>query len=210
MIAELHGKFYNHMEDELTGNFFGTLRYVDSEKILQPLLQKCIRPKNFSNAIKKINDGWWADKIKFWPYDTLGEIDVLLNFDKILIGVEVKYQSGESGTNQLDREAEILQRKAGDKDKLLILLAPENTCLEIVTPARRKIIFDNFSVNLGYVAWEDIFDELKNFQPQSQLEQLISDDLIKLLELKNFNRFRSFDKLNFLPIVEEDKFYVFD
>ncbi len=210
MIAELHGKLENHMEDELTGNFFGTIRYVDAEKIFRPLFEKCIRPTNFADAAKKIEDGWWADKIKFWPHDTLGEIDVLLNFDKILIGVEVKYQSGESGTNQLDREADILQRKAGDKDKILILLAPESRCLDVVTPARQKIIFDKFGVRLGYVAWEDIFDELKNFQAHSPLEKLIVDDLTKLLTRKGFDRFRSFDNLSLLSPVEEGKFYVFD
>ena len=208
MIAELHGKLENHMEDELTGNFFGTLRYVEAEKILRPLLEKCIRPNELAAAVNKIDDGWWADKIKFWPHDKLGEIDLLLEFDKILIGVEVKFLSGESGANQLDREANILQRKAGDKDKLLILLAPESTCLDVVTPARKKKIFDDFGVRLGSVAWEDIFDTLKTFQPVTNLERLIIDDLSKLLARKKFNRFRSFDMT--LPNVEEGKFYVFD
>ena len=208
MIAELHGKLENHMEDELTGNFFGALRYVEAEKILRPLLEKCIRPNDFAAAVNKIDDGWWADKIYFWQYDPLGEIDVLIDFDRILIGVEVKFLSGESGMNQLDREAGILQRKAGSREKLLVLLAPESTCLDVVTPARQKKILDDFGVKLGSVAWEDIFDELKNFQSATNLEQLIVDDLSKLLARKNFNRFRSFDMT--LPTVEEGKFYVFD
>ena len=208
MIAELHGKLENHMEDELTGNFFGALRYVEAEKILRPLLEKCIRPNDFAAAVNKIDDGWWADKIYFWQYDPLGEIDVLIDFDRILIGVEVKFLSGESGANQLDREANILQRKAGSREKLLILLAPESTCLDVVTPARQKIILDDFGVKLGSVAWEDIFYALKNFQPATNLERLIVDDLLKLLARKKFNRFRSFDMP--LPTVEEEKFYVFD
>ena len=93
-----------------------------------------------------------------------------MEFDRILIGVEVKFLSGESGANQLDREANILQRKAGDRDKLLILLAPESTCLDVVTPARQQMILDRYGVKLGSVAWEDIFDELKNFQSATNLE----------------------------------------
>ena len=207
MIAELHGKLENHMEDELTGNFFGTLRYVEAEKILRPLFEKCIRPAELAATVNKITDGWWADKIKFWSYDKLGEIDVLLDFDRVLIGVEVKFLSGESGANQLDREANILQRKAGSREKLLILLAPETTCLNVVTPARQKIILKKFGVKLGWVAWEDFFDVLKTFKPATNLEQLIIDDLANLLAQKKFNRFRSFDMT--LPTVEEGKFYVF-
>lgn len=204
LIAELHGKLENHQEDELTGNFFGTLRYVDSEKILRPLLEKCVRPNNFAVAVKKIDDGWWADKIKFWPHDKLGEIDLLLDFDKVLIGVEVKYHSGESGTNQLEREAGILQRRTGNKEKILILLAPESTCLDVVTPARRKRILADFGVRLGYVAWEDVFDTLKNFPTHSQLERLIVDELTKLLAKKGFNRFRSFDDLIAQPTISPE------
>ena len=209
MIAELRGKIENNKEDELTGNFFGTLRYTGFEKILQPLFVRCIRPKELDKKLKNIRSGYWGDKIHFWPYDSLGEIDVLLDFDEILIGVEVKYQSGLSSDDQLEREAEILQNKANGREKILILLAPESTCLEIVTNRRRRNIFNEFSVNLGYISWEDIADELTKLQ-LTDFDALIAEDLIKLLKLKGFESFRSFDSLNILPKVEEDKIYVFD
>jgi len=209
LIAELRGKIENNKEDELTGNFFGTLRYTGFEKILQPLFVRCIRPTELADKLKNIRGGYWDDKIHFWPYDLLGEIDVLLDFEEILIGIEVKYQSGLSSDDQLEREAEILQKKANGREKILILLAPESTCFEIVTERRRKNIFNEFGVNLSYISWENVSDELTKLQ-LTDFDALIAEDLIKLLKIKGFESFRSFDSLNFLPKVEEDKFYVFD
>ena len=209
MIAELRGKIENNKEDELTGNFFGTLRYTGFEKILQPLFVRCIRPTELADKLKNIRGGYWDDKIHFWPYDLLGEIDVLLDFEEILICIEVKYQSGLSSDDQLEREAEILQNKANGREKILIFLAPESTCLEIVTNRRRKDIFNEFGVNLSYISWENVSDELNKLQ-LTDFDALIAKDLIDLLKLKGFESFRSFDSLNFLPKVEEDKFYVFD
>jgi len=192
LIAELRGKIENNKEDELTGNFFGTLRYTGFEKILQPLFVRCIRPAELADELKNIRGGYWGDKIHFWPYDSPAEIDVLLDFEEILIGVEVKYQSSESGLNQLEREAEILQNKANGREKILILLAPESTCLEIVTNRRRKNILDEFGVNLSYISWENVSDELNKLQ-LTDFDALIAKDLIDLLKLKGFESFRSFD-----------------
>ena len=192
MIAELRGKIENNLEDELTGNFFGTLRYSGFEKILQPLFVKCIRPIEFADKIKMIRSGYWADKIYFWQYDSPAEIDVLLDFDEILIGVEVKYQSGLSGDDQLEREAEILNQKANGREKILILLAPESKCHEIVTKTRRRNIFNEFGVNLCSISWEDVSDELTKLRLKDY-DALIADDLIKLLRLKGFESFRSFE-----------------
>ena len=192
MIAELRGKIENNKEDELTGNFFGTLRYTGFEKILQPLFVRCIRPKELDKKLKNIRSGYWGDKIHFWPYDSLGEIDVLLDFEEILIGVEVKYQSDLSTDDQLEREAKILKNKANGREKILILLAPETKCHEIVTKTRRRNIFNEFGVNLGYISWEDIADELTKLQ-LTDFDALIAEDLIGLLRLKGFESFRSFN-----------------
>lgn len=192
MIAELYGKIENNKEDELTGNFFGTLRYTGFEKILQPLFVRCIRPAELANKVKKIRGGYWGDKIRFWPYDSPAEIDVLLDFEEILIGVEVKYQSNLSGDDQLEREAEILQKKANGREKILILLAPESKCHEIINKTRRRNIFNEFGVNLSYISWEDVSDELIKLQ-LTDFDALIAEDLIKLLRLKGFESFRSFE-----------------
>ncbi len=196
MIAELCGKLENHMEDELTGNVFGTLRYAAFEKILKPILKSCVRPKNLAAVIDKVHCEFFGDKIIFWQKTKLGEPDLLLTFDEVIICIEVKYSSGLSGDNQLEREAEIISRKAEGREKILLLLAKESACLDIVTDSYRKKIFDKFKVNLGYIAWEDFLDALKTLQTAATLnpyENIIVDDLIKLLTLKGFAPFRSFD-----------------
>ena len=196
MIAELHGKLENHMEDELTGNVFGTLRYAAFNKILKPILKSCVRPKNIAAVIEKINCDFFGDKIIFWEKTKYGEPDLLLNFDEAIICIEVKYLSGLSGDNQLEREAKIISDKSAGREKILLLLAKESACLDIVTDSYRKKIFDKFKVNLGYIAWEDFLDALKNLQtaaPLNPYENIIVDDLIKLLTLKGFAPFRSFD-----------------
>ena len=192
MIAELRGKIESNLEDELTGNFFGTLRYTGFEKILQPLFIKCIRPAELANKIKNIRGGYWDDKISFWPYDSPAEIDVLLDFEEILIGIEVKYQGGLSTYDQLEREAKILKKKADGREKILILLAPETTCLEIVTKRRSNMVFKEFGVNLSYISWEEVSDELTKLQ-LNNFDALIAEDLIKLLKIKGFESFRSFE-----------------
>lgn len=192
MIAELRGKIIDNNEDELTGNFFGTLRYTGFEKILKPLLVKCIRPAELADKIKNIRVGYWDDKISFWQYDSPTEIDVLLDFDEILIGIEVKYRSGLSSDDQLEREAEILRKKANGRGKILILFAPKETCIKIVTKTIRKNIFNDFGVNLCYISWEDVLSELKKIS-LTDFDALIADDLIKLLNLKGFETFRSFE-----------------
>lgn len=192
MIAELRGKIIDNNEDELTGNFFGTLRYTGFEKILKPLLVKCIRPAELVDKIKNIRVGYWDDKISFWQYDSSAEIDVLLDFEEILIGIEVKYRSGLSSDDQLEREAEILRKKAKGRGKILILLAPQETCIKIVTKTIRKNIFNDFGVNLCYISWENVLSELKKLS-LTDFDALIADDLIKLLNLKGFENFRSFE-----------------
>ncbi len=196
MLAELHDKLENHMEDELTGNVFGTLRYTAFNKILQPLLTVCIRPKEIAAVVDKINCEFFGDKIKFWSYDKMGELDLLMTFNEVIIGVEVKYLSGLSGANQLERETEIVARKAGGREKILLFLAPESTCLEIVTADYRKKFLDEYGVKLCYIAWEDFLDALKNLANDTTFnpyEKIIVDDLIKLLTLKEFARFRTFN-----------------
>ena len=65
MLAELCGKLENHMEDELTGNVFGTLRYAAFEKILKPILKSCVRPQNLAAVIDKFTANFLATKLFF-------------------------------------------------------------------------------------------------------------------------------------------------
>ena len=155
MIAEIKGKLsqtgYNlneSLEDNLTGNFFGALRYIPFDLALRNILSAGVHPREIGDLIGKISADFWSDKIEFWPKADEGEIDALLNFDDTIIGIEVKYASGlssddaidnssmidkqsveaEDSKNQLSRESRIVSRKGECKTKILLFIANRESC----------------------------------------------------------------------------------
>lgn len=215
MIAELHNKIsssYSNLteksEDELTGNFFGCLRYIPFNKGLKKILLDCIRPKELLQYIEPLEINEWSDKIEFWKrvkmQDRYTELDVFLDLDDLLIGIEVKYLSGLSteddvdnseveeqiSYNQLSREARALNHINKDKDKLLILLADELSCAEIYNNVKRRNIISG--VKFGYMSWQEILILLRKTPNLNPYEQVIINDIILLLEKKGFKRFENF------------------
>ena len=189
LISEIEGKISStgsnlseRLEDKLTGDFFGSLRYIPFNKATKSILSKTKILKENSTQIlgmvNKLDIDYWDSNIEFWPYDSLGELDVLLDFDEIVIGIEVKLYSGlssdagvdnstydyvEESSHQLSRESRILKRKimGTNKSALLIFIAPEYNCYPICKEAYdRNIIEDR--VVLGYLSWEEILAVLEN------------------------------------------------
>ena len=133
MIAEIKGKvnmqntnLTSLREDELTGNFFGNLRYIPFAKGLKKVLRNAIRPTALQSMIDEIDADYWNDNLFLWDRvresDRITELDVHMDFSTIVIGIEVKYRSGlssedteedenlsaENSINQLSREARVL------------------------------------------------------------------------------------------------------
>jgi hypothetical protein len=166
----------------LTGNLFGALRYIPFSAGLGEVLANGVYPKSIREDIRGINSDFWADKIDFWPYDREGEIDALIELEKMIIGIEVKYQSRlssndevtnnadkmkeeeiEQSLNQLARESRIISRKGQHKNKLLLFIADRKSCKEVyVDLSDRKII--EKGVMLGYISWQDFLHQLKNLR----------------------------------------------
>lgn len=215
MIAEIYNKISSscsnlteRSEDSLTGYFFGGMRYIPFDKGLKNILLNCIRPKELVKYIEPIKVVEWADKIEFWKRvkveDRNTELDVCLNFEDLLLGVEVKYLSGLSSEdevdnsngneqisyNQLSREARALSQIDKDKNKLLILLADELSCFKIYQNVQRRNIISG--VELGYISWQEILIALKKIKNINTYEQVIINDMILLLEKKGFKRFENF------------------
>ena len=148
MIAEIKGKV--KCEDELTGSFFGNLRYIPFDKGLKKILRNAIRPIELQSLVDEIDAYYWNDNISFWDKVRVGgkitEFDVLMDFSTVTIGIEVKYQSGlssddgkdiadvsaENSKNQLSREARALRLVGTGKSKLLLLLADDLECAKII------------------------------------------------------------------------------
>lgn len=226
MIAEIKGKVNRQntnltelREDELTGNFFGSMRYIPFNKGLKKVLKNAIRPVELQNMIDEIDAYYWDDKIFFWEKirenDNSTELDVRMDFSSIIIGIEVKYQSGlssedkevdesilaENSSNQLSREARILRLIGADKKKLLLLLADDLACAETIQEIK---IIDG--VQLGYLSWQEVLIQLKGLTELNNFEQLVVADIIELLEKKGFLRFSGFE-MDIPDISNKDNWY---
>lgn len=213
MIAEIKGKVNKQntnltelREDELTGNFFGNMRYIPFAKGLKKILKNAIRPVELQNMLDEVDVYYWDEKIFFWEKirenDNITELDVRMDFSSIIIGIEVKYRSGlssedkeddesissENSFNQLSREARILRLVGADKKKLLLLLADDLACAETIQGIK---MIDG--VQLGYLSWQEVLIQLKELTELNDFEQLVIADIIELLEKKGFLRFYNFD-----------------
>ena len=214
MLAEIHGKISrqghnlsDRLEDNLTGNVFGALRYLPFSQGLGHILKQTLQ----SNAALLENlDDDWASYIHFWPYHAEGEIDLLINFPTCIIGIEVKLFSGlssddestdaETSRNQLSREARILHSLAPEKEKLLIFLAPDSLCKNINAPILSTVAFEKIS-------WEDFLHATKETQAENPYMETLLIDITQLLIRKGFERFQTM-KLD-LPIVYAEDYFAF-
>ncbi len=211
MVEEFYGKISrsgsnlsDSLEDKLTGDFFGTLRYMDFCDGLQPVLCGALRKSEKQQAeskaaiqlIENVNCTNIRDEehIKFWPKHDLGELDVLLEFDNCYIGIEVKFQSGLSSDDQLIREANILCDLPKDKKKILLFIAKHEACLSVYRKHKNIISKD---VHFVFASWEDILQSMKDIlnggkgSKYTFGQKLMIRDLVRLLTRKDFDTFLS-------------------
>ncbi len=212
MVEEFYGKISrsgsnlsDKLEDKLTGDFFGTFRYMDFCDGLQPILcgalHKSEKHQEESQTaiqlIENVNCTNIRDEehIKFWPKHDLGELDVLLEFDNCCIGIEVKFKSGLSSDDQLIREAEILCDLAKDKEKILLFIAGHESCVSVYRAY--KDVIRKQGVCFVFASWEDILQSMKdllnggNGSKYTSGQRLMISDLVKLLTRKEFDTFLS-------------------
>lgn len=183
MLAEINGKISrsgsnlsDRLEDKLTRDFFGALRYIPFHKVMSVVLQqvKIVKTSvNLNEILKEDKTDYWANKIEFWPYHKKGELDARIELDNLLIGIEIKLYSGLSSTDNVDnsvseedlekereaierqlaRESEILREWSQNKQKLAILLfiSPEDNCARIAKETDRRNILAP-EVGFGYLS----------------------------------------------------------
>ena len=234
MVEEFYGKISrsgsnlsDNLEDKLTGDFFGTLRYLEFCDGLQPILCGALRKsekhqeesQTAIQVIKNVNctnirDG---EHIKFWPKHDRGELDVLLDFDNCCIGIEVKLNSGLSSDDQLMREAEILCDLAKDKEKILLFIAGHESCVSVYRAY--KAVIRKQGVCFVFASWEDILQSMKdllnggNESKYTFGQRLMISDLVRLLTRKGFDTFLSMtngisDKSG--TLIEKDGYFMMD
>ncbi len=215
MIAEIYGKISStgsnlndRSEDKLTGDIFGSLRYLPVEFGIGPILAKAKIPELSELVEKGVSHPY---KMSFWPYHPLGELDVRIDLDNAVIGIEVKYQSPLSSddeadysntvdeesekvsVNQLYRESKIVRELAGtEKKAFLILVACDSECESIVSDVKARNLIES-GVELGHISWQEILLILEKQRPSDPLHSCILGDMIALLKRKGFERFHGFD-----------------
>ncbi len=231
MLAEIKGKISKsgsnlkeRLEDNLTGNVFGVLRYISFSTVLGEIFSNGVYPNSVGVEFKKINSDFWADKIQFWPYDPEGEIDILIEFEEIIVGIEVKYKSGlssddevsnavsdehqvekEKSINQLARESRIVSMKGRNKKKILLFIADRQYCKDVYSDVVNRNILEK-DVAFGYISWQEILVQFKKLSLINQFHQLILKDTIALLKRKGFEDFTSMNVDLTIPIDANDYF----
>ena len=234
MVEEFYGKISrsgsnlsDSLEDKLTGDFFGTLRYMDFCDGLQPILCGALRKSEKQQAesqaaiqlIENVNCTNIKDEehIKFWPKHALGELDVLLEFDNCYIGIEVKFKSGLSSDDQLIREANILCDLPKDKKKILLFIAKHESCLSIYRKYKKDM--SKHGVHFVFASWEDILQSMKDILHGGKGsnytfgQKLMISDLVRLLTRKDLDTFLSMtngiaDKLG--QLIEKERYFMAD
>ena len=232
MVEEFYGKISrsgsnlsDSSEDKLTGDLFGTLRYMDFCDGLQPILCGALRKSEKQQAesqaaiqlIENVNGTNISDEehIKFWPKHDLGELDVLLEFDNCYIGIEVKFQSGLSSDDQLIREANILCDLPKDKKKILLFIAKHESCISVYRKYKKDI--SKQGVHFVFASWEDILQSMKDIvhggkgSKYTFGQKLMISDLVRLLTRKDFDTFLSMtngisDKLG--QLIEKEGYFM--
>ncbi|MCM1046595.1 MAG: hypothetical protein NC417_13910 [Candidatus Gastranaerophilales bacterium] len=207
MIAEIHHKVFSNLEDELTGNFFGIMRYIPFQRGLKQIYMRHIHSLDGSvrGLISSIRTNEFD--IEFWKRSELGygEIDGYMELDGMGIGIEVKYQSGLSGENQLEREAAMLSEWCKSGEKILILVAGESDAKEIY---RRNYLKGCFAdVHLAYITWQDILLGLDEIKIVNGFEDLMVGDLKGFLKEKGFMSFGGFSDKGL--VIDGGAFYDF-
>lgn len=237
MIAEIKGKISStgsnlndRLEDNLTGNVFGALRYIPFDLAMKQVLVNSIYPRSVGAYIQEVQADFWNNNIEFWPYDEEGELDAIIDFEDILIGIEVKFLSGLSSDDsmdfseasketsiedeknksqhQLSREARIISKKGNKKKKLLVFIANSSACSYVYEDTIKRELIES-DVELGYITWQSFFHELTKLKLDNEFHNLVIEDLIKLLKRKGLDQFRNMS-LDEDYIVDDLGFYQFN
>ncbi|MDE2321549.1 MAG: hypothetical protein KGL31_06475 [candidate division NC10 bacterium] len=204
------------MEDILTSNVFGALKYFSPESALVPFLSKA----SFAQGEKPFEDLSANVKVeyKFWPWvqesDCDGcEPDVLLritcpNDRKFLVVVEAKYRPGKSSkeeagehpNDQLAREWENLKRLAEKElcEPLLIYLTADVSYpAQDIEASQRELANKNRGkARISWLSWRHLPALITDDSPE------MLRDLAEVLRRLNLTFFQGFSTVEEHPSIQ--------
>ena len=208
MIAEIYHKFSTDLEDVLTGDFFGVMRYMPFNRGLNQIFKNYAVSEDpqVTHILSNAADDDF--NFEFWKRSENGlvEIDGFIPLTSVGIGIEVKYRSGLSGGDQLEKEAQVLDEWCNGKEKLLILIGEAEEAKAIYIENKDKQVFRD--VHLAYLSWQDILLGLDQILISSSYEKKMIEDLKTLLREKGFVSFEGFSIDQ--PVVDKDICWTMD
>ena len=208
MIAEIYHKFSTDLEDVLTGDFFGAMRYMPFNRGLNQIFKNYAVSEDpqVTHILSNAADDDF--NFEFWKRSENGlvEIDGFIPLTSVGIGIEVKYRSGLSGGDQLEKEAQVLDEWCNGKEKLLILIGEAEEAKAIYIENKDKRVFRD--VHLAYLSWQDILLGLDQVLITSSYEKKMIEDLKTLLREKGFVSFEGFSIDQ--PVVDKDICWTMD
>lgn len=208
MIAEIYHKFSTDLEDVLTGDFFGVMRYMPFNRGLNQIFKNYAVSEDpqVTHILSNAADDDF--NFEFWKRSENGlvEIDGFIPLTSVGIGIEVKYRSGLSGGDQLEKEAQVLDEWCNGKEKLLILIGEAEEAKAIYIENKDKRVFRD--VHLAYLSWQDILLGLDQILISSSYEKKMIEDLKTLLREKGFVSFEGFSIDQ--PVVDKDICWTMD
>lgn len=208
MIAEIYHKFSTDLEDVLTGDFFGAMRYMPFNRGLNQIFKNYVVSEDpqVTHILSNAADDDF--NFEFWKRSENGlvEIDEFIPLTSVGIGIEVKYRSGLSGGDQLEKEAQVLDEWCNGKEKLLILIGEAEEAKAIYIENKDKRVFRD--VHLAYLSWQDILLGLDQVLISSSYEKKMIEDLKTLLREKGFVSFEGFSIDQ--PVVDKDICWTMD
>ena len=208
MIAEIYHKFSTDLEDVLTGDFFGAMRYMPFNRGLNQIFNNYAVSEDpqVTHILSNAADDDF--NFEFWKRSENGlvEIDGFIPLTSVEIGIEVKYRSGLSGGDQLEKEAQVLDEWCNGKEKLLILIGEAEEAKAIYIENKDKRVFRD--VHLAYLSWQDILLGLDQVLISSSYEKKMIEDLKTLLREKGFVSFEGFSIDQ--PVVDKDICWTMD
>ena len=203
MIAEIYHKFSTDLEDVLTGDFFGAMRYMPFNRGLNQIFKNYAVSEDpqVTHILSNAADDDF--NFEFWKRSENGlvEIDGFIPLTSV-----VKYRSGLSGGDQLEKEAQVLDEWCNGKEKLLILIGEAEEAKAIYIENKDKRVFRD--VHLAYLSWQDILLGLDQVLISSSYEKKMIEDLKTLLREKGFVSFEGFSIDQ--PVVDKDICWTMD
>jgi hypothetical protein len=217
MIAEIYGKISStgsnlsdRLEDQLTGDVFGTLRYLDDHLGLLPFLESSYRLTRDGERLPLTFEHGIIKQIHFWPWVVEAEPDLCIEITeagnhKSVVGIEVKYYSALS-RDQLLRQMRGIQTKYRGFRHVQVYLTTDRVYpRELLSDVRGQADTQGLKgTEIYWLSWHDLPAVLEQSRGRQRgglaaREALIVCDLLRLCARKGFERFSRLEVPQYTP-----------